>query len=219
MIKAAIFDMDGLLIDSEPFWQNAEMIVFATVGVPLTREMCHQTVGLRIDDAVKYWHDRYPWQNKPLPQVADEVVEEVIRQIKEVGVLMPGVNEVLAFLQSKHVRIALASSSSYRIINTVVEALNLGSFFEFVYSAEDEKLGKPHPGVYLTTAEKLGCAPVECIAFEDSVTGLISARAARIKVVAVPEVNEFSKTKYDFADIKIPSLAAFGEAQWAALNQ
>ncbi len=218
MIKAAIFDMDGLLINSEPFWQTAEVAVFNTVGVPLTVEMCAQTVGLRIEDAVQYWYRRYPWQNKSAAQVATEVVDSVIRQIGESGQLMNGVIEVLDFLQSKGIRLALASSSSYRIINTVVDTFQLNKYFEFVYSAEDEPLGKPHPGVYLSTAAKLGIDPLECIAFEDSVTGLVSARAARIKAVAVPEPHEFNKTKYDFADIKIPSLLVFGEKEWNVVN-
>ena len=218
MIKAAIFDMDGLLINSEPFWQNAEMEIFKTVGVPLTREMCAQTVGLRIEDAVKYWHARYPWYDKSISHIAEEVVWGVIKQVRNEGTLMEGVNYILEFLQAKNIRMALASSSSYDIINTVVDVFNLRRYFEFVYSAEEEKLGKPHPGVYLTTAAKLECLPRECVAFEDSVTGLVSAKAAGIKAVAVPEPHEFYKTKYDFTELKIPSLLAFKENEWLAVN-
>mgnify|MGYP001554087805 FL=1 len=68
-MKAAIFDMDGLLIDSEPLWQEAEMAVFGTVGVELTRELCRETTGLRLDEVVRYWHERHP-----CPDEAPEIV-------------------------------------------------------------------------------------------------------------------------------------------------
>ena len=82
-IKAAVFDLDGLLIDSEPLWQIAEVEVLNSLGVPLTAEMCHQTVGLRIDEAIAYWFERYPWTGPGVNEVADIVVDQMLRLIRD----------------------------------------------------------------------------------------------------------------------------------------
>ena len=73
-VKAAIFDMDGLLIDSEPLWQEAEISVFRSVGVPLTRELCRETTGLRLDEVVRYWHERTPWHGEALEDIESQVL-------------------------------------------------------------------------------------------------------------------------------------------------
>ena len=87
MIKAVIFDMDGLLIDSEPFWQEAEIAVFKEVGINLTHEMCIRTIGMRTNEVVQYWYDRLPWdlQAKPMQMVTESIVHRVIDLIKNNG--------------------------------------------------------------------------------------------------------------------------------------
>src|SRR4051812_8345496 len=152
MIKAAIFDMDGVLINSEPFWQDSEIEVFDTIGLKLTHEMCRETTGLRIDHAVEYWLKRYEQQhsgqqhNISANEFEDRIVGGVIKHIQMRGELMVGVDHALAFFKSKGLQIALASSSSYKIISAVLEKLGLHDQFKLIYSAEEERLGKPHPG-------------------------------------------------------------------------
>lgn len=107
-IKAVIFDMDGLLIDSEPFWREVEKEVFSTVGITLTEEMCFQTVGLRIDDVVEYWFRKFPWQNKTRTQVKDEVLHGVVSLVKAKGVAMPGVYKVLELFKQMGLPMAVA---------------------------------------------------------------------------------------------------------------
>ena len=186
-IKAVIFDLDGLLIDSEPLWQEAEIEIFQQVNIQLTSELCLRTKGLRIDEVVDYWYAQYPWDNLSKQEVEDRIVARVIELIKTKGQPLPGVAEAIAFVRSKPIKIALASSSALKIIQAALEALELSEVFTEVYSAEFEKLGKPDPGVYLTTAQKLGVSPQECVALEDSLNGVLAAKAAQMQCIAIPE--------------------------------
>src|SRR5688572_9324679 len=97
MITAAIFDMDGLLIDSEPIWREAEKTIFKQVGLDLSDEMCAQTMGLRIDEVVQHWYTIRPWSNKSLKQIETEVLDAVERLIIQRAQPMEGVYDILEF--------------------------------------------------------------------------------------------------------------------------
>lgn len=105
---------------------------------------------------------------------------------------MEGVREVLDFFQKKSLRIGLATNAPARLIPVVLNKLGISKYFHSTSSSEDEVRGKPHPAVYLTTAKKLKVNPSKCIAFEDSLSGIIAARKANIKTVAVPHQSEFT---------------------------
>ena len=122
---------------------------------------------------------------------------------------MPGVYEALSFIQQQRIPMAIASSSSYRIIEAVTDKLEIGDFFEVIYSAEEEEYGKPHPGIFLSAAKKMRTNPSACIVIEDSFNGIIAALGARMKVVAVPDRKHANKTKFDIATIRIDSLKEF----------
>lgn len=217
-MKAAIFDMDGLLINSEPLWQQAELDIFQKVGVPLTREMCLDTMGLRIDEVVTHWHSRYPWETQTLKSVEQEVVQAVIDLILESGHAMEGVYDILEFLKSKGFKLALASSSHFRLIEAVVTKLKIKEYFSVIHSAEIEEFGKPHPGIFITTARKMNVAPVECMAFEDSFNGLLACRSARMISIAVPDEHHFHQTRFDIAHLKLKSLKNFGVSELEKLK-
>ncbi len=218
MIKAAIFDMDGVLIDSEPFWQEAEIIAFGRVGVELTREMCMETMGMRVDEVVKYRFDKHGWQGKSLQEVQVDILAELDTLIAEKGEAMSGVEHVLSFFEERKLPFALASSSSMRLIKSVLQKLEITQRFETIHSAEFEEFGKPHPAIYVTTLKQLGLEPHEVIAFEDSFNGLLAAKSARLKTVCIPEANHWHETKYDIADLKLRSLQEFGAMHLQALS-
>jgi HAD superfamily hydrolase (TIGR01509 family) len=218
MIDAVIFDMDGVLLDSEPFWQEAEMEVFATVGINLTRAQCVETTGLRMNDIVVYRHKQNPWSHKSLEQVSDEILTSVERRVRERAVPLEGVIEVMEFLRNRQIPIALASSSAKRLLHTVLKKLSMENTFVVVHSAEREEYGKPHPAVFLTTAKHLQVPPDRCLVIEDSFNGLIAAKAAFMKTAVIPMVSQWSETRFDIADVKLKSLTEFSEHQWNQLN-
>ncbi|MFN6943515.1 MAG: hexitol phosphatase HxpB [Cytophagaceae bacterium] len=211
MIKAVIFDMDGLLIDSEPFWREAEKIVFREIGIELTDAMCESTMGLRIDEVIKHWYRLKPWKNKCLKEVEVDVLNRMDELIRTSGQAMPGVYEVIKMLDSRGIDMAIASSSSFKLIHAVVNKLNLKPYLKFVHSAEKEDYGKPHPAIYIHTARQLGREPHECLVFEDSFNGLIAAKAARMHTIAIPDAASFAQTRFDIADFKLASLKDFNE--------
>lgn len=206
---AAIFDMDGLLIDSEPFWQAAEKKAFRTVGIDLTTDMCLKTMGRRTDEVVAFWFRRFPWEGKSLKQVEFEIVGLVKEMIENKGSAMDGVYDTLKMLKDHQFRIALASSSSPELIQVVLHKLRIGEYFEVVHSAEKEKRGKPDPAVYLTTADKMHVNPSDCVVFEDSLAGVKAGKAAGMKVIAIPAPDQTMDNGFKLADIKLRSLTDF----------
>ncbi|MDN5203449.1 hexitol phosphatase HxpB [Fulvivirgaceae bacterium BMA10] len=211
VIEAVIFDMDGVIIDSEPFWEAAEMEIFGELGLKLSKEMCYQTVGLRTDEVVKYWYDQYPWNGLSKKEVEIAITKKVRDQILENGKAMKGLENAIEMIQHLKLKLSLASSSAMEIIETVLNKLDIRSKFEVVHSAELEEFGKPHPAVYISTARKMGIDPKNCLAIEDSFNGLISAKAARMKTIAIPESSMSGHPKFSIADLKLNSLSEFNE--------
>ena len=218
MIKAVIFDFDGIIVDSEPLWTLAEIEVFKTVGITLTDEMCRETTGLGTQDLVKYFYNAHPWTGKSSFQVYKEILETMQKFIFEKADLQEGFLDVLQMFVDKKFPIAVASSSPLKLITTALKKFHLFEFFKIISSADNEEFGKPHPALYLGAAKKMGIDPVNCLAFEDSFNGAISAKAARMKLVTVPDKHNFSSTRFDFADLKIPSLKDFKEKHFEHLN-
>lgn len=211
-MKAAIFDMDGLLIDSEPLWQDAEIAVFGELGVPLTRSMCRQTMGFRIDHVVRHWYEQYPWRGASLDDVEARVVAAVGELMRERGAPLPGVIDTIGVLRDAGFALAVASSSPMRLIRVALEQLAIIDRFTVLHSAENEPEGKPHPGVYSSAMARLGVEPEACIAFEDSVVGVRSAKRAGAFVIAVPDRSQRSNAGFAMADRVLDSLTGFSLA-------
>jgi sugar-phosphatase len=206
--RAAVFDMDGLLLDSEPFWQAAEREAFGRVGVMLDDNDLCQTIGMRIDAVVRYWLQRRPWDTASHPQeaVVEDVVLRVINLITARAEPLPGVVAALDLLRDQGLLLALASSSPRRIIEPAMTTLGLSDYFTVVHSAESEAHGKPHPAVYLAAMARLGVTADRCFALEDSVAGLQSAQAAGMKCLVVPDPRQRSRPELLAADLVLESL-------------
>lgn len=207
--KAVIFDMDGVLIDSEPLWKIAMQKVFDTIGCHLTKKDFQQTVGLRIDEVIEYWYEVTPWENYSVKEVETQIMSEMVRLIHENGEPLPGVLDTISFLKESGIKIGLGTSSFTVLIEAVLNSLKLTDAFDFVHSAEDEEYGKPHPAVYLTVAEKLKERPIDCLVIEDSVTGIIAGKAARMTVVAIPEKTHEVNPKIILADYEFEDMNLF----------
>lgn len=218
MIKAVIFDMDGLLIDSEPFWREAEIYSFGKIGIPLTEAMCEQTMGLKIEEVIAHWLGLYQKQNEDVTKLQNEIVKGVQQLILEKGKPMEGVGYILDHFKRNNYKIGLASSSFLDTIEIVLAKLSIKNYFEVIHSAEFEPYGKPHPSVFLSAAKKLDVAPTECVVFEDSFNGLIAAKAARMKTVGIPDRLVRDEPKYIIADVKLNSLLEFNEGHLTQLN-
>lgn len=219
MIAAVIFDMDGLLVDSEPLWRKAEVKVFGELGVPMTEALCNEVMGLRIDEVVHYWRRRFPWDAAVSEAVVvDRIMDTMLALIAQEARPMKGVIEILNYFQSKNIRIALASSSSMVLIEAVLQKLGITNYFEVLRSAETEAYGKPHPAVYIETAKVLGVEPEDCLVFEDSGFGLIAAKAALMKAVAVPDPNYFGEAKFGIADACLHNLLEFDDVLFHKLS-
>ncbi|HWB63212.1 MAG TPA: hexitol phosphatase HxpB [Chitinophagales bacterium] len=201
-----IYDMDGLLIDSEPFWRKAEIKVFATVGLHLTDDDCKQTTGFRFDEVVEYWWRRAPWHGKTKEQIHDEVIDAMEGYIRQEAVGMKGAVASLGYFKSKGMPLALASSSAMRLIKATVERLEIEEYFRLLVSAEHERYGKPHPAVFLRTAETLNIRPEKCLVIEDSLNGVLAAKAAKMQCVAVPDPPQFNDPRFAIADWKLQNL-------------
>lgn len=218
MIKAAIFDMDGLLIDSEPIWRESEIHIFDQYGIQLTEDDCRGTTGMRVGEVVEHWALKFPEANLNCKSVEKEIVDYVANLVDLKGEALPGVIEAIEFFKQKNIPRAIASASSLKLIEKVVTKLNIKNEFSVIQSAEFMNYGKPHPEVFLETAIKLKIRCEECLVFEDSVYGVWAGKAAKMKVVAIPDAENFSKNGYCIADIKLNSLHEFTEQVWMELN-
>ncbi|MGH8981353.1 MAG: hexitol phosphatase HxpB [Acidimicrobiales bacterium] len=212
-----MFDMDGLLVDSEPLWHEAEVEILGGLGVPIAPDDCRHTKGMFVREVMAYWYARSPWLGPAPDEVAHRVVDRVIELVEEKGRLQPGVDRALGLCRDHGLRLAVASSSEHRLVEMVLGRFDLARHFELAHSAEDEPYGKPHPAVFLTAAARLGAAPDRCLVWEDAPAGVLAAKAARMTCVAVPEPAERHLPAFAIADAVLGSLEEAGEALWDRL--
>jgi HAD superfamily hydrolase (TIGR01509 family) len=205
MIKNTfIFDMDGVIIDSEPFWRQAQIKILSTYNVTITAADCIQhSMGKRIDDIASTWCRLYSLSVDP-KSLEQEIISGVVRLITEKGKAKEGLHELLDFLTKNNFNIALATSSSKPIINAVFNRLSIAPYFKIVCSADSEEYGKPHPAIYLKAAKRFNVSPLNCVVLEDSVTGMISAKAASMETIVIPE--DKTDPRFSLANIILSSM-------------
>lgn len=205
-MPAVIFDMDGLLIDSEPMWERAEKAFLASHQREFRHEVACQTTGMRLDELVTAMKKHYQFDGDDAALGA-EIIHELKELYRARGIpLMPGAQQALEALYGK-LPLGLASGSSLEVIEYVLETNHWAHFFQAVNSADEAQKGKPEPDVFLLNARRLGMDPAECVVLEDSVNGVRAAKAAGMKCIAVPLVARFQVSDFEgLADLVLPSL-------------
>ncbi|WGE51983.1 HAD-IA family hydrolase [Actinobacillus equuli subsp. equuli] len=203
-ITSVIFDMDGVMIDSEPQWAEAQIIELAKYGVTITEQDCEKyTRGTRVDQLADIWIQRFNLKVENTVLI-EAILDRICYAITQEGVAMEGLYELLDYLKSKNLRLAVATSSPNRVIQAVFERLNITDYFEIQCTAFDEEYGKPHPAVYLRAVEKLGVLKHECLVIEDTVTGLIAAKSASLTTLLVNP--NYQQDRFAIADGRFSSL-------------
>lgn len=212
---AAIFDMDGLLLDTEPLWGVSMLKVAEHYQVPVGPDFFKYTTGLRIYEVTEFWKEKFPWPgNATAQQIADDILDDIIALAKKDGGIMPGAVQSLQWLRASNIKTGLATSSPTRMLDALIDHFELRAYFDVLTSADTAIFGKPHPEVYMQCAHALNEASWNCVALEDSVNGMISAKAARMKVIVVPEEVRFNDPRFGLADAKLHSLEAFNANVW-----
>jgi len=207
--QAVLFDMDGILLDSEPLWEDAVKESLAFYGVDydeLHRKYQLVTTGIRIDQVVDLYCKIVPEQKIPPKQMVDKIIDLVIDKILVTKPILPGVNEALALCHALGLKVGLASSSPMKVIEVVTDCLGITSQFDIRVSAEKLAYGKPHPVVYLCAAEKIAVDPLNCLTIEDSLAGMIATKAARMTSIVVPAICDRHLPQWCLADYHLSSL-------------
>lgn len=209
MVKAVIFDMDGVLIDSEPSWRQAMTEVFTRAGIPYSEQEAAKTQGIRIGDIVRQVRSQHPsadWTSEKLDKaICDRVSDLVLAH----GRVMPGIDRILDAAGRKGLKLGLATSTPRKVAGNFICRIGIGDRLDAICTGDEVRYGKPHPEIYLLCASLLGVEPQECLVFEDSVSGVLAAKAARCKCIAVPEPVMFHDPRYGIADLKLHSLEEF----------
>ena len=208
-IRAVIFDMDGVLVDSEPFGFEALRRVMTRHGLPYSEEENAEFLGRTTLDSCRILRERHGL-TESAERLAEWYVEGMLEQIGRGPIPMAGVPEVLERVRASGYRMALASSAEVRVIEANLAALSLRPLFEAVVSGTQVARGKPAPDVFLAAADRLGIVPERCLVIEDSRNGLLAAKAAGMRCVVVPcdhtRHQDFSEADHRLA--ALPDLLA-----------
>jgi len=202
--RGLILDLDGVLVDSEPLWNEAAMMVFNRLGVHITQEQVSETMGMWIGEAVACWYANTPWPGASVQQVTEEWVRTVTSLVKTRKGPRPGALELIKMARQLGWPVGVASSSPLKYVQSVVDFLGLK--LDAVQSAEAEAYGKPHPAVFLAAAVAMGAPPQGCVVVEDSPHGVIAAKAARMRCIAMPDPRLRDRKEFCIADVRVSSL-------------
>jgi len=175
-------------------------------NIALKQQDADATIGIRVEDIARLWQVKFQLPSCETQRIEQEITNLAINEINTSGQPLDGVLDVLNQLKQSPLSIALASSSSLLIIDAVLDKLRIRNFFKVINSANQLEYGKPHPQVYLDTAHKLDLLSSQCIAIEDSVNGVIAAKAAQMTTIAIPPASLHDDPRYSIADGLLTSL-------------
>jgi HAD superfamily hydrolase (TIGR01509 family) len=186
--SAVLWDMDGTLIDSEPYWMKSEGAFARANNSTWTEQDGLSLVGMSLYDSSKIIKDKVGSNLEP-EQIIEQLTDEVTAQLKQEILWRPGARELLVLLRKKKVKTALVTMSMHRMAKQVADAIGFDAF-DVIVAGDDVLHGKPHPEAYLKAASLLGVKPEDCVAFEDSISGLRSAEAAGTRAVGIKNIVE-----------------------------
>lgn len=201
MLKLIILDMDGLIIDSEPFWDIAESAVLTEHGLPHHLYDSSHTTGMRISDTIKFWRTQHKLSGDDT-KIESMILENISALIKANGKLLPGVRELIEKAKSFGVTICIASSSPNELIKSVIDTFDLSKYISAYFSSNDCVHGKPHPEVFMKAMAYFDCKSSDSVVLEDSVSGVIAAKSASIKCIAIPSAIQYDDPRFNIADAK-----------------
>ena len=184
-IVAVVFDMDGVLVDTEHLWDEVREELTGEWGGRYTPEAQEAMMGMSSHEWSRYLHETVGLRESP-ETINAEVVRRMLARYEIELPVVPGAGEAVRRLADDGYRLAVASSSNRELIDAVLRRLELAALFEATVSSEEVGRGKPAPDVYLEAARRLAVAARDCAAVEDSTNGIRSAVAAGLRVVAVP---------------------------------
>lgn len=185
---AVLFDMDGTIIDSEPYWMASEQALAAEHNGTWTANDGLDIIGMDLDESSKVIKER---ANIPLEpeEIKNRLTNDVQSKLAKVVPWRPGAQELLLELRKRNVKTALVTMALHRMAQQVVDAIPFDAF-DVIVAGDDVTRGKPHPEAYEKAAALLGFETSKCVAFEDSITGLTSAEAAGTYAIGIPNIIE-----------------------------
>lgn len=212
---AVLWDMDGTLVDTEPYWMKAEHELVGEFGGVWSDELAHQLVGNALIVSARIIRENSPITLEP-EAIVDRLLASVIRQMREHIPWRPGALELLNQAVAQGIPNALVTMSYASFADVMVQALPSGTF-EAVITGDAVSQGKPHPEPYLAAAAALGVEPGDCLAVEDSPTGVRSAVASGARTLAVPHIVQVSD---DLGAVRVDSLAGHSIASlWSLARE
>ncbi|MGW4929158.1 HAD family hydrolase [Agromyces sp. NPDC004153] len=207
MVEAVVFDMDGVIVDSEQRWEAVRRRLVIASGMAYPDEATRRMQGMSAPEWEAYLHDELGVPGTPA-EIGRRVVAEIEASYRADLPLIPGVEEAVRALAERY-PLAVASSSNRQLIELALDLAGLADAFQAIVSSEEVERGKPAPDVYLEAASRLGIAPEHCAAVEDSSNGIRSAHAAGMRVVAVPNrAYPPAADAVELADVVLDSIRA-----------
>ena len=200
--RAVVFDMDGLLLDTELLWHRAETELFAKHGGEFSWDDKMVVIGSSFDFTADYFADRLGYPRERGAALVTEMVELMHAQLREQVAGRPGAVELVERLRGR-TRLGLASNSPRDLVDTALATARITDAFDAVVTSDDVERSKPAPDIYLAACERLGVPPADALALEDSASGIAAAKAAGLTCIAVPQ---FAETDVSAADRVIDSL-------------
>lgn len=200
--RAVVFDMDGLLLETEVLWLRAEQELFAAHGAVFSHEDKMRVIGTSFEHTAEFFAERLGEPPERGAELVAEMIETMHAALQRDVEGRPGAIELVARLRGR-VPLGLASNSPRRLVDAALRTARLTDVFDAIVTADDVAHAKPAPDMYLLACELLGVAPADALALEDSASGVTAAKAAGLTCIAVPQ---FAETDVSAADRVIDSL-------------